>query len=79
MTWLVLTQLLVETRYLRSTTAPAIKERRAVIDSEGKKKMPLLSSESMKENIKAAIKIETQPVDDIETLIAKAYDETLSK
>ena len=72
-------QLLVETRYLRSTTAPAIKERRAVIDSEGKRKMPLLSAESMRENIKAAIKIEAKPVDDIESLIAKAYDETLSK
>jgi hypothetical protein len=50
-----------------------------VIDSEGKRKMPLLSAESMRENIKAAIKIEAKPVDDIESLIAKAYDETLFK
>ena len=70
-------QLLAETRYLRSTVAPAIKERRLVIDSEGKKKMPLLSVESMRENIKAAIKVETQPVHSIDSLIAKAFDENI--
>ena len=72
-------QLLVETRYLRSTIAPAIKERRAVIDSEGKRKMPLLSVQSMKENIKTAVKFESLPVDAIESLVAKAFDETLFK
>ena len=70
-------QLLVETRYLRSTIAPAIKERRAVIDSEGKRKMPLLSVQSM--NIKTAVKFESLPVDAIESLVAKAFDETLFK
>ena len=68
-------QLLTETRYLRSTIAPAIKERRVVIDSLGKKKMPVLSVESLRENIKAAIKIEVKVVNDIDFLISKAYDE----
>ena len=68
-------QLLLETRYLRSTIAPAIKERRVVIDAEGKRKMPLLSIESMKENIKAAVKFENKDVDDINYLIAKVFDE----
>ena len=68
-------QLLMETRYLRSTIAPAIKERRAIIDSSGKKKMPVLSEDSLRENIKAAVKFEIKAVDDIEALISKAYDE----
>ena len=70
-------QLLTETRYLRSTIAPAIKERKAVIDSSGKRKMPVLSEESLRENIKAAIKMEVKVVDNIDILITKAYEETL--
>lgn len=70
-------QLLVETRYLRSTIAPAIKERRAIIDSTGKKKMPILPEVSLRENIKAAVKFEIKAVDNLDDLIAKAYDETL--
>ena len=68
---------LTETRYLRSTIAPAIKERKAVIDSSGKRKMPVLSEESLRENIKAAIKMEVKVVDNIDILITKAYEETL--
>ena len=70
-------QLLVETRYLRSTIAPAIKERRAIIDSTGKKKMPILPEVSLRENIKAAVKFEIKAVDNLDDLIAKAYDETM--
>ena len=62
-------QLLVETRYLRSTIAPNIKERRAVIDSTGKKKMPLLSEVSLRENIRTAVKFEIKAVDNIDALI----------
>ena len=68
---------MTETRYLRSTIAPAIKERRVIIDSSGKRKMPILSVESLRENIKASLKTEIKVVDDIDILIAKAYDETM--
>ena len=68
--------LLVETRYLRSTIAPNIKERRAVIDSTGKKKMPLLSEVSLRENIRTAVKFEIKAVDNIDALIDKAFEET---
>ena len=66
-------ELLTETRYLRSTVAPHIKERHAIIDKDGKKKMPILPLKSLKENIKAVINPEASPVDNIETLIEQAF------
>ena len=39
--------------------------------------MQILSVESLRENIKASLKTEIKVVDDIDILIAKAYDETM--
>ena len=66
-------QLLTETRYLRSTVAPHIKERHAIIDKDGKRKMPILPLRSLKENIKAVINPEASPVENIEALIEQAF------
>ena len=54
-----------------------LQERRVVIDNEGKRKMPVLSIESLTETIKAAVKYETKPVDAVEAVVAKAFDEIL--
>ena len=66
-------ELLTETRYLRSTVAPHIKERHAIIDKDGKKKMPVLPAKSLKENIKAVINPKNTPVENIEALIENAF------
>ena len=72
-------ELLQETRYLRATIAPHIKERRCVVDSEGKKKMPLLSIESMRENIKLVLdkdSVTSVSLTNICVLVEKAFGET---
>ena len=69
-------ELLLETRYLRCTVAPAIKERHAVVDSNGKKKMPVLPLKSLRENIKAVIVPVFEPVVNIDILVEKVFDES---
>ena len=53
--------------------APYIKERHAIIDKDGKRKMPILPLRSLKENIKAVINPEASPVENIEALIEQAF------
>ena len=69
-------ELLLETRYLRCTVAPAIKERYAVVDSSGKKKMPVLPLKSLRENIKAVIVPVFDPVAHIDILAEKLFDKS---
>ena len=63
-------------RNLRSNI-PKVLNTSIYLDSQGKKKMPFQPIESLRENIKSAVKIEIKAVDNIEDLIAKAYDVTL--
>ena len=72
-------ELLQETRYLRAPIAPHIKERRCVVDSDGKKKMPRLSIDSMRENIKLVLdkdSVTSVSLTNICVLVEKAFGET---
>ena len=69
-------ELLLETRYLCCTVAPAIKERHQVIYSDGKKNIPVLPITSLRENIKTVIIPVFAPVANIDILVEKMSDDS---